>query len=91
MSAATFQAPAIAAVPTASATVGCSIPAALQQFLQMIGERRNVSPYASDALYGLKTDLESRWRVASSEGQTSTTTLYEILRYGWKEWRRITT
>ena len=90
MSAATFQAPAIAAVPTASATVGHNVPAALLQFLQMIEERHNVSPSASDAWYSLKTDLESRWRVASSEGQTSTTTLYLILQHGWKEWRRIT-
>ena len=88
MSAATFQAPAIAAVPTAAA--GCSIPDALRQFLQMIEEQHDVSLPAADAMYSLKTDLESRWRIASSEGQTSTTTLYEILRYGWKEWRRIT-
>ena len=61
-----------------------SIPGALQQVLHRIEEQGNAN------LNSLKADLENRWRVASSEGLTSSTMLYQILEYGWKELHRIT-
>lgn len=45
---------------------------------------------ASERLYRLKADLENRWQIASSEGLTSSTTLYQVLEYGWNELLRIT-
>jgi len=66
-----------------------AIPDALQQLLHMLEEQRNRNPRASEDLYRLKADLESRWRIASSEGHASSTTLYEVLEYGWTECRRI--
>lgn len=87
MSAATFGAsPSVIPASPASS----NIPGALQQFLDKIEEQRNVNQRVSNDLYSLKADLESRWRIASSEGHTSSTMLYQILEYGWKEWRRIT-
>ena len=77
--------------PTASTAALCDIPGALQQLLRKIEEQRNGNLRASADLYSLKADLESRWRIASSEGDTSSTVLYQILEYGWKEWRRIIT
>ena len=67
-----------------------NVPDALQQFLHKIEEQQNLNLHSSKDLYSLKSDLESKWRLASSEGHTSSTMLYEILEYGWKEWRRIT-
>ena len=67
-----------------------NVPDALQQFLHKIEEQHNLNLRSSEDLYNLKSDLESRWRIACSEGYTSSTMLYEILEYGWKEWRRIT-
>ena len=66
-----------------------AIPDALQQLLHLIEEQGNMNPRASEDLYRLKADLESRWQIASSEGHTSSTTLYEVLEYGWTECRRI--
>jgi len=87
MSAATLAAsPSV--IPALSGSY--NIPEALQQFLQKIEEQRNVNSRASEALYSLKADLENRWRIADSEGLTSSNMLYEILEYAWKEWRRIT-
>ncbi|HEY6349849.1 MAG TPA: hypothetical protein VI636_10605 [Candidatus Angelobacter sp.] len=80
----------IAASPMMSTTATCNMPGALQQFLHKIEEQRKVDLCSSENLYRLKSDLESRWRIASSEGRTSSTMLYEILEYGWKEWQRIT-
>ena len=68
----------------------CNIPGALQQFLHQIEEQGNANLRASERLYGLKADLENRWRIANSEGLTSSTMLYEVLEYGWNELRRIT-
>ena len=67
-----------------------SIPGALQQVLHRIEEQGNANLRASERLHSLKTDLENRWRTASSEGLTSSTMLYQVLEYGWKELRRIT-
>jgi len=84
MSAATLAASVIAAGPGTY-----KIPGALQQFLHRIEEQRwNLRE--SEDWCSLKADLESRWRIASSEGHASSTTLYEILQYGWKEWQRLT-
>ena len=80
----------IAASPMRSTTATCNMPDALQQFLYKIEEQCKVDLRTSVDLYSLKSVLESRWRIASSEGRTSSTMLYEILEYGWKEWRRIT-
>ena len=66
-----------------------TVPDALQQLLHMLEEQRNRNPRSSEDLYRLKADLESRWRIASSEGHASSTTLYEVLEYGWTECRRI--
>lgn len=71
--------------PTASI-----IPDALQQFLRRIEEHRNANLRASEGLHSLKVDLESRWRIASSEGDATSTVLYQILEFGWREWKRIT-
>lgn len=68
----------------------CAIPDALQQFLRRIEEQRTANLRLSEDLYSLKADLESRWRIASSEGHTTSTVLYQLLEYGWREWRRIT-
>ena len=84
MSAVTLAASIIAARPGTY-----KMPGALQQFLYMIDQQRWNLP-ASDDLCSLKADLESRWQIASFEGQTSTETLYEILQYAWKEWQRLT-
>ena len=78
----------LASLPTPSATV--ITPDALQQFLNMIGEQRDLNLRVSQDLHRLKFDLENRWRIANSEGRSSSTMLYEILAYGWEEWRRIT-
>ena len=87
MSAASLAAsPSTMAVSSRNST----FPDALRQFLYKIEEQRNVNPRISEDLYRLKSALENRWRIASSEGRTSSTTLYEVLRYGWKEWQRIT-
>ena len=75
-----------ASMPPAAA----SIPGALRQFFHKIEEQRRVNLRVSEDLHCLKADLESKWRIASSEGHTSSTLLYEILEHGWKEWRRIT-
>ena len=92
MSAATREAsPSVVAVsPATSTTAGHKVPDALQQLLHKIEEQRNVNLRASEDLESLRGDLESRWRIASSEGYTSTTVLYQILEYGRKEWARIT-
>lgn len=84
-----------AATLASSSIIGTSrtasiIPDALQQFLCRIEEQRTANLRLSEDLYSLKADLESRWRVASSEGHTTSTVLYQILEYGWREWRRIT-
>lgn len=91
MSAATLAASTslIAGLSAKSATA-TRIPDALQQFLHRIEEQCTLNPRASQDLDGLKSDLESRWLIASSQGHTSSTMLYEILEYGWKEWQRIT-
>jgi hypothetical protein len=68
----------------------CNIPGALQQVLQRIEEQGNANLRASELLYSLKADLENRWRMASSEGLTSSTMLYQVLEYGWEELLRIT-
>lgn len=68
----------------------CNIPGALQQVLHKIEEQGNANLRASELLYSLKTDLENRWQMASSEGLTSSTMLYQVLEYGWKELLRIT-
>ena len=67
-----------------------SIPGALQQVLHRIEEQGHANLRASERLYSLKADLENRWLIASSEGLTSSTMLYQVLEYGWKELRRIT-
>ena len=79
MSAVTLAASVIAAGPGTY-----QMPDALQQFLRMIDQQR------SNDLCSLKADLESRWQIASSDGLTSSTTLYELLQYAWKEWQRLT-
>lgn len=84
-----------AATLASSSIIGTSctasiIPDALQQFLRRIEEQRTANLRLSEELYSLKADLESRWRVASSEGNATSTVLYQILEYGWREWRRIT-
>ncbi|HKD13538.1 MAG TPA: hypothetical protein VKE71_03245 [Candidatus Angelobacter sp.] len=86
MSAATLAATlsVIAASPGSHA-----IPDALQQLLHMLEEQRNKNPRSSEDLCHLQTDLEHRWQIASSEGHASSTTLYEILEYGWTEWRKL--
>ena len=87
MSAASLAAsPSVMEVSSRSYT----IPDALRQFLHKIEEQRNATPRISEDLFSLKSDLESRWRIASAEGRTSSTMLYETLRYGWREWQRIT-
>lgn len=68
----------------------CNIPGALQQVLHRIEEQGDANLRASERLYSLKADLENRWQIASSEGLTSSTTLYQVLEYGWKELLRIT-
>ena len=85
-----MSAATLAASPTMSTTASCTIPGALQHLLDKIEEQRNVNRRAFEVLYSLKADLESKWRTASSEGHTSSTVLYEILEYGWREWRRRT-
>jgi len=57
-------------------------------FLDKIEEQCDA--HTSEDFCSLKADPESRWRIAGSEGHTSSTILYEILEYGWREWRRIT-
>lgn len=91
MSAAMFTAPPAAALVAlgTSTAARSGLPGALQQFLHRIEEERNVNPRAAEELSSLRADLECRWRIAGSEGHTSTM-LYEILEYGWSEWRRIT-
>jgi len=84
MSAVTLAASVIAAAPGTY-----NIPGALQQFLHMIEKQRWILPASGD-LCSLKADLESRWRIASSDGRASSTTLYELLQYAWKEWQRLT-
>jgi len=83
MSAATLAASVIAASPGTY-----NVPGALRQFLHMIEQQRWNLPF-SDGLCTLKADLENRWQTASSDGHTSSTTLYEILQYAWEEWQRI--
>ena len=78
----------IASSPTTPRTGSCTIPDALQQFLDKIAEQCNAHTFTD--FCSLKADLESRWRIACSQGHTSSTILYEILEYGWKEWQRIT-
>lgn len=92
MSAVTLAAssPIIATSPTTSSAVSCDIPDALRQFLCKLEEQGSVDLRASADLDTLKADLKSMWQIASSEGLTSSTMLYQILEYGWKEWRRIT-
>ena len=80
----------IAGSPTAPTSASYTIPDALQQFFDKLEEQCNANLRTSEDLCSLKANLESRWRIASSGGQTSSTMLYEILEYGWKEWRRIT-
>lgn len=70
-----------------SVSPGDSIPDALQQLLHRLKEQRNVNLRASE---DLSAEIKRRWRIASSEGHTSSSMLYEILEYGWNEWRRIT-
>ncbi|HEY6253949.1 MAG TPA: hypothetical protein VI685_28675 [Candidatus Angelobacter sp.] len=90
MSAATLEAsPSVIEAPMTSVTATYNMPDALQQLLDKIEEQRGVDLRASEDLYSLKSDLERRWQIASSEGLTSSTMLYQILEYGWKEWRRI--
>ena len=67
----------------------CNIPGALQQVLHKIEEQGNANLRASEHLYSLKADLENRWQIASSEGLTSSTMLYQVLEYGWEELLRI--
>lgn len=81
---------AIASLPTTSTTTSYHIPDALQQFLNMIEGQRDLNLRSSEDLRKLGCDLENRWRIANSEGRSSSTMLYEILAYGWEEWRRIT-
>ena len=92
MSAATLATSSLATaiLPTESVTPGYIVPDALQQVLRKIEDQRNVNQRASEDLRFLKADLERRWRIASSAGLTSSTTLYQILEYGWREWRRLT-
>jgi hypothetical protein len=92
MSAATLEAsPSVVAVSSATSTTAShKIPEALQQLLHKIEAQCNMNLRISEDLYSLQADLESKWRIAASEGHTTSTTLYEILEYGWKEWRRIT-
>ena len=78
----------IASSPTTPRTGSCTIPDALQQFLDKIEEQCNA--HTSRDFCSLKADLENRWGIASSQEHTSSTILYEILEYGWKEWQRIT-
>ena len=66
-----------------------TVPDALQQLLHKIEERGSANPGASQDLYRLKSDLENRWQIASSEGHTSSTMLYEILEYGWTEMAKV--
>lgn len=80
---------AVLVAPRTSTIARSGLPGALQQFLHRIEEERKVNPRAAEELSSLRADVESRWRIAGSEGQTSTM-LYEILEYGWNEWRRIT-
>lgn len=80
---------AVLVAPRTSTTARSGLPGALQQFLHRIEEEHNVNPRAAEELSSLRADLERRWRIAGSEGHTSTM-LYEILEYGWNEWRRIT-
>jgi hypothetical protein len=89
MSAATL-APSPSVIAASPMTSTNNIPDALQQFLHKIEEQGNVNLRTSEDLHSLKSDLEGRWRSASSAGHTSSTMLYEILEYGWKEWQRIT-
>ena len=91
MSAVTLSAcpPAMRTSGTSPTTTAYIIPDALQQFLSRVEDQRNVNLLVSESLCSLKADLESRWQIASSEGYTSSTMLYQILEYGWKEWRRI--
>lgn len=79
----------VALSPRTITAASYKIPDALQQLLHKIEEQRTVNPPASEDLNSLRTDLENRWHTASSQGHTSSTSLYEILEYGWKEWRRI--
>lgn len=92
MSAVTFAASSTIVVTsrTTSSAVPCDIPDALRQFLYKLEEQGSVDLCASPDLDALKADLENMWQIASSEGSTSSTVLYQILEYGWKEWRRIT-
>ena len=83
-----MSAATLSSLPTPS-TIAL-VPDALQQFLNMIGEQRDLNLRISEDLHNLKFDLETRWRIANSEGRSSSTMLYEILAYGWEEWRRIT-
>lgn len=90
MSAATLATSSpIATSRTASTAASSDIPGALRQLLHKIEKQRNVNLGASADLYSLRADLESRWQIASSEGDISSTMLYQLLEYGWKEWRRI--
>ena len=73
----------LASLPTTSTATSCNIPDALQQFLNMIEEQLNLSLDGSQDLSTLKSDLENKWRMANSEGRSSSTLLYEILTYGW--------
>lgn len=79
-----------AMVAPCPASKTCNIPGALQQVLYRIEEQGSANPRASERLYSLKADLENRWRTASSEGLTSSTMLYQVLEYGWKELLKIT-
>jgi len=89
MSVATLAAsPSVVAVsPATSTTAGHKIPDALQRLLHKIEEQRNMNLRSSEDLYGLKAELEGKWRIATSEGHSTSTMLYETLEYGWKEWR----
>lgn len=78
----------LASLPTTATSD--HIPDALQQFLDMIEEQLNLRLSGSQDLRNLKSDLENKWRMANSEGRSSSTMLYEILAYGWEELRRIT-
>jgi hypothetical protein len=87
MSAVTL-APCPSVIP--SSPTNSSVPGALQQVLHRIEEQGNANLRASERLHNLKADLENRWQIANSEGLTSSTMLYQVLEYGWKELRRIT-
>ena len=80
----------LASLPTTSTTSCHNIPDALQQLLNIIEEQCDLNLRGSQELRNLKSDLENRWRIATSQGRSSSTMLYEILAYGWEEWRRIT-